>query len=92
MSFGGHDTHCETAQRIERDNPAWIVVWGVYTREYVAFPKFRAPPGTMLCSRNPNTLAAGMRQIEFTFNPRAEPEGSTDAGARRSMLRPHDYT
>ncbi len=58
----------------------------------VAFPKFRAPPGTMLCSRNPNTLATGMRQIEFTFNPCAEQEGGAGADARRSMLRPHDYT
>ena len=91
MSFDGHETHCETAQRIERDNPAWIVVWGVYTREYVAFPKFGAPPGTMLCSRNLNTLATAMRQIEFTFNPRAEAEGSARADARRS-IRSYDYT
>ncbi len=83
MPFGGDEAHRDTAQRIERENPRWIVVWGVYSHEFVALPKFRAPSGTVLHSRNFKALVAGMRQIEFTFSAPAEPEGDTDADARR---------
>ena len=33
----------ETAQSIQQANPDWLVMWGVYSRQYVAFPLFRAP-------------------------------------------------
>ena len=82
MPFADDQERRELAGRIERDNPRWLVVWGVYTREFVAFPLFRVPPGTVLCSRNFKALAARMQQVEFRFSPPAGPEGDADAGAR----------
>jgi hypothetical protein len=33
------------AERIERENPRWIVVFGVFTKQFVGFPRFPAPRG-----------------------------------------------
>jgi len=79
VPFGGIEAYRETAQRIEQENPRWIVVWGVYSQEFVAFPKFRAPSGTVLHTRNSKALVTGMRQIEFTFTSAAPLEGDPSA-------------
>ena len=44
-------------------------MWGVYTRQYVAFLLFRAPAGCIVASGNPNTLVQRMRQAELAFTP-----------------------
>ena len=36
----------DIAQQIEQDNPRRIIVFGVYTRQFVGFPRFPAPPGS----------------------------------------------
>jgi hypothetical protein len=53
----------ETATRIDRDFPGWMVLWGVYTRQFVAFPLFDAPPGSLVTSYNPETLTDRMSAI-----------------------------
>jgi hypothetical protein len=53
------------AARLESDNPLWIVLYGVYTEEFIAFPRFDAPSGmTILTAKYPLALAARMREIE----------------------------
>ena len=53
------------AARLESDNPLWIVLYGVYTEEFIAFPRFEAPSGmTILTAKYPLALAARMREIE----------------------------
>jgi hypothetical protein len=53
----GHDEARARAQESERDNPLWIVVFGVYTQEFICLPRFRVPPCThgigelVLCGR-----------------------------------------
>jgi len=59
----------QTAQSIQQANPGWLVIWGVYTRQYVAFPLFRAPTGYIVASGNPDTLVQRMRQAELAFTP-----------------------
>lgn len=55
------DQECrEAAARIDRDFPAWMVLWGVYTRQFVAFPLFDAPPGSLLTSNDSDALTARM--------------------------------
>ena len=34
------DASREAAERTERENPGWIVVFGVFTKEFVCFPRF----------------------------------------------------
>lgn len=64
MPFAGDQVHQETAERIQRDNPHWLVVWGVYARQYVAFPLFDAPPGTVLYGRDPGELVSRIRDTK----------------------------
>ena len=57
----------ETARSIDEGNPDWLVIWGVYTRQYVAFPLFRAPAGSIVQSASPDRLLRRMRQAELAF-------------------------
>jgi hypothetical protein len=57
------------AQRLESDNPLWIVVFGVFTREFVAFPRFDAPRGTLVTATYPAALPPRMRAIEAQARP-----------------------
>jgi hypothetical protein len=52
------------AAQLQHDHEHWLVMWGCYTRSYVAFPLFPAPPGTILTARTPADLAAKMRRQE----------------------------
>jgi hypothetical protein len=55
------------AQAIEQGHPNWLVVWGSFTRQYVAFPLFHAPAGMMVCSAEPKALCHRMSYAEFVF-------------------------
>jgi hypothetical protein len=60
----------ETAAAIQRAHPDWLVMWGLYTRQYIAFPMFSAPKGTIASGRNPDELLNRMRQIELQLSQR----------------------
>lgn len=57
------------AGQMEEDNPDWIVLYGVFTREFVAFPRFDAPRGTVLSALYPAALPPRMRSVEATARP-----------------------
>ena len=59
------DVQRQTAAQVERDHPRWMIVWGSYSREFWAYPKFNVSPGTILHSRDPNVVATQMRQVEL---------------------------
>ena len=52
------------AAQLQRDHRHWMIMWGCYTRRYVAFPLFPAPRGTILTALAPAELAAKMRGQE----------------------------
>jgi hypothetical protein len=54
----------EEAQRLEAQNPLWIVVFGVYTKEFVCFPRFTVPGDAIVAARYPDALPSRMRSIE----------------------------
>ena len=59
LSSDGHAAMLEAAERLESDNQLWIVLYGVYSEEFIAFPRFNVPSGmTMLVARYPAALAA----------------------------------
>jgi hypothetical protein len=58
------DASREAAERTERENPGWIVVFGVFTREFVCFPRFPAPAGTIVTALYPDAIPPRMRTIE----------------------------
>ena len=61
------EDHQEQAARLERDNPQWLVVWGTFSHEFVAFPRFSVPQGTVLCCRSCPELVRRMRQTEEIY-------------------------
>jgi hypothetical protein len=58
------DDAYEISQRIMEIFPCWLVIWGAYSRQFWAFPCFRAPAGTIAHSGNPSALAGKMRAIQ----------------------------
>ncbi len=59
----------DIAQQMERDNPQWIVIFGVYTKEFVGFPQFSAPPGTVVAACYPAAMSDRMREAERALQP-----------------------
>ena len=62
------------AGQMEEDNPSWIVVFGVYTRQFVAFPRFYAP-GTVVTACYPDALPPRMRRAEQDARPALPSQG-----------------
>lgn len=60
----------EKAREIQQQLPGWLVLFGTYTKEYVAFPLFDAPPGTILAAAYPPALINRMRQTERLLRSR----------------------
>lgn len=68
------------AARIARDHLGWVVLWGVSSRRYWAFPTHPAAPrGTILSAADPRELMTAIRQTEYAANmlqlPRVRPDG-----------------
>lgn len=64
-SSDDHAAMLRAAAKLESENPRWIVLYGVYSEEFIAFPRFHAPIGmTVLAAKYPAILAATMRQVE----------------------------
>lgn len=57
----------DEAKRIEAENPLWLIVFGVFTKQFVAYPCFPVPPRTMAVATYPPVLIARMRDIELAF-------------------------
>ena len=70
MSFTDDDACRETARQIEQDHPQWLVMWGLYSEEYWAYPCFDVPRGTIAHSADPNELAKAMRAIRMSHGKR----------------------
>jgi hypothetical protein len=65
MSPEETEAYRETARQIELQRPGWMVLWGVYSKQYVAFPLFAAPAGTILTARYAPALAPRMAAVEY---------------------------
>jgi hypothetical protein len=61
------DDHQEQAARLDRDNPQWLVLWGIFSHEFVVFPLFLVPAGTVLHSGSSPELVRRMRQTEQIY-------------------------
>lgn len=58
------DQQRQIASEIEQNRPAWLVMWGCYTRLFWAYPKFMVPSGTIVSAFSPYQLLAGMDSVE----------------------------
>jgi hypothetical protein len=71
------DASREVAARTEREHPGWIVVFGIYTRQFVCFPRFPAPEGTMVVALYPDALPARLRKIEHALQVNSKGDVTT---------------
>lgn len=53
------------ARHLERNDPAWLVMYGPWTRHFWAYPRFAAPRGTILHASSTRELLAMMRTAEL---------------------------
>jgi hypothetical protein len=55
----------QVAERLEVDNPDWVIMYGSYTREFVAFPVYPDAPDNSYCSaKDPAALDDHIREAE----------------------------
>src|SRR5580700_11035994 len=47
-----NEAHRETARQIQLQRPGWMVMYGPYSRQYIALPLRRAPRGTIVAAGN----------------------------------------
>jgi hypothetical protein len=66
-SFHDDDDHEQHRQvtRLGAVFPRWLIMWGAYSRQFWAYPRFDAPRGTIAHAADPGDLAAKMRAIEL---------------------------
>jgi hypothetical protein len=59
------DTHQRRiAAQIQRDHPAWLIIWGTHTRMYWAFGRF-STPSAIIAAPGPRELTDLMRRAEL---------------------------
>ena len=52
------------ARQIEQQHPGWMIMWGVYTRTFVACPLFPVRRRIVVTATYPDVLLAWMEQAE----------------------------
>lgn len=81
--FGDADAaHWEAAEQIRDVRPHWVTIWSARSREYKAWPLFRAPRDTGASATTPEALTIQMDQIEEAARQRSQ------AGRLRSGTSP----
>jgi hypothetical protein len=59
------------AAQIAQHSPQWVVIWGTHTRLYWAFPRFHAPPGTIITAPGTAELTTRMQHTELATRAHA---------------------
>lgn len=54
----------EIAKELEQQHPRWIVVFGIFTREFFCLPRFAAPPGLNVVAIYPKAAADRMSSVD----------------------------
>ena len=72
MPISDHDDPRAVAERIEQENPRWLVVFGVFTKQFVGFPRFPAPAGTVVTAPNPTAISDRIKEAESRLRPGEE--------------------
>jgi hypothetical protein len=83
MGRADDDAAREIAGQLEGEHPWWIVVFGTYTKEFVCFPRFRAPRGFRIVAMYPKAAAERMSEVERLYK---NPGGSIQMVSMRKAL------
>jgi hypothetical protein len=66
----------DEARRLEAENPLWIVIFGVYSGEFVCFPRFGLDGGSIVAAKDPRTLPPRMRAAESSAASTTSPQAA----------------
>lgn len=80
MSTGYDPYEHRAADRLTQRYPGWLVMWGAWSRLFWAYPRFGAPPGTIVHAATPTDLITLMGQAELAVSPRAPHPPQPPAG------------
>ena len=64
MGCAEDDACREIAEKLERQHPRWIVIFGTFTREFICLPRFAVPPGLKVVAVYPEAAADRMSEME----------------------------
>jgi len=67
MTAPSDETRRTTARRLQNEHPRWLIIWGLHSREYWAFPSLPVPPGTYLHAPHPVLLEEAIREVELAI-------------------------
>jgi len=70
--YAANDEPREIARHLEEESPNWLVLWGTYTHQFVAFPRFDAPRGTIVTAIYPDALVGRTQEVERRLQISAE--------------------
>jgi hypothetical protein len=70
----------EIAAQIQDNRPRWLVLWGVASRRYWAFPLFNTEPGTIVSAIGPRELIALLDQAEAAASLGGAPRRAVGQG------------
>jgi hypothetical protein len=62
-----YDEGSAVAGRIEREHRRWVVVFGVFSRQFVAFPLFDTPGPLRIECHDPGQLTRQMHEAERNY-------------------------
>jgi hypothetical protein len=61
----GSDDGRHVATRLEQDNPGWMIMYGAYSRQFVAFPVYPdRSPNSYFAAKDPRALSNCIRETE----------------------------
>jgi hypothetical protein len=71
------------AAQLQHDHGQWLVMWGCYTRSYIAFPLFAVPRGIVLTASSPGEMTAKIQRAERSAAAQVPPPRSPMPGPQR---------
>jgi hypothetical protein len=73
------------AERINKDRPQWLVLWGRYTHRFWGFPLFEMQPRMVVWAHYPDALVPRLDEAERRFRvwPDRREVSDCDTGSRR---------
>ena len=72
------DACWDVAEQINQGRPQWLVVWGCYSRRFVAFPLFDTRRRLRVYAGYPDALVERMDEAERRYRIRPGRKGADD--------------
>jgi hypothetical protein len=80
---GKDDNACRAiAEQIHRSRPQWLVIWGLYSRRFWAYPLFEMHPRRLVNAEYPDALITRMDEAERRYRITSDEVTSNDTNSQ----------